>query len=554
MLTPEFRQVKHLFESIPEIGGVYFRPTDGRITVVDLHPHSPKPRIGVGRDPYIRCGATSSEVSDSLDERIAYLRDVRARQLQPSRENQFEARLIREAQCNHLCIPGCPNRLRFVFSQWRMGLTPDVGQRFTDLVAVDIERRCLAIIELKAEPDNSAFPQVQSYVEYFKNHWNELGPLFVKIAQVMGELYGCRDLASLSCLTGNIVPIVGWPTSIGTPVFTEVNRETSCEHCYGVSASGTQESPQDSTDIGPQCRSDSPFTARMRFHQSWYRSTVLRVPCGTGPNKDSTSRYGNMLTTGDGERGLNFVSPEAFAAANRRMAEHTGAVEPFRLLHNMLSSMPMCFNLFGPLAEDMGLATAGLQALLGKDEVRRVRELAFEYAPYPKSEYLNDGTAFDALISYERPDGSLGFLGIETKLTEPFSQRHYDSCDYRRWVERQDSPWPRDSWSQLDHIDYNQLWRGHLLATAMTHHPRSPYSAGLFVLVRHPGDAQCAQVVDAYKKLLKPQDHSFVDLTLDSVVDAWERAFPVRCSDWLDNIKLRYVDLASSDVSWLHRH
>ena len=96
-------------------------------------------------------------------------------------------------------------------------------------------------------------------------------------------------------------------------------------------------------DIGPQYEKDAPFTVRMRFHQSWYRANVLRVPYGTGPKPNSTRPLGNMLTREHGKQGLNFLTPEIFGNAKLRMQE-PGAVEPFRLQHNMLSSQPMCFN------------------------------------------------------------------------------------------------------------------------------------------------------------------------------------------------------------------
>ena len=307
---------------------------------------------------------------------------------------------------------------------------------------------------------------------------------------------------------------------------------------------------RDHTDIGPQYYGDSPFTARMRFHQSWYRARVLGVPYGTGPRQTDTAYYGNMLSRPDGEKGLNFVAPEAFSVAGSRLAQSGGVVEPFRLLHNMLSSQPMCFNLFGPLATDPDLATLAFRVLLGSEEVQRVSELVLEYAPEPKSEYLNDRTAFDAFASYERPDGQLGFLGIETKLTEPFSQKRYDSPAYRRWVELQDSPWPRESWGRLADTEHNQLWRDHLLAVAMLRHPESPYASGRFALVRHPEDQGCADVVHRYRRLLKPDDGTFMDLPLDHMVGSWQQGLPAVCTEWLDSLHLRYLDLGASEEAW----
>lgn len=218
MATPEFLRVKGLFESIPEIGGVYFRPIDKGIAVVDLHPESPKPRIGVGSDPYIRCGATAAALASTMDERVAHLRDARDRQARPSRENQFEAFMIREAQSNHLRLPGCSDKLRFIYGQWRMDPDSDGSPQFTDLIAVDIVERQLVILELKPQPDNSALHQVQGYVQYFNRYWDDLAPFFTRVAQVMGELYGCPELVSLDCLNQEVVPLVAWPGANGKPV------------------------------------------------------------------------------------------------------------------------------------------------------------------------------------------------------------------------------------------------------------------------------------------------------------------------------------------------
>ena len=90
----------------------------------------------------------------------------------------------------------------------------------------------------------------------------------------------------------------------------------------------------------------------------------------------------------------------------------------------------MCFNLFGPLVGDLPLATRCMRALLpGKST--GVTEVRIEYAPSPADEYLGDRTSFDAFVAYRRPDGQPAFLGIETKLTEPFSPGEYDKPTYR---------------------------------------------------------------------------------------------------------------------------
>ena len=192
-------------------------------------------------------------------------------------------------------------------------------------------------------------------------------------------------------------------------------------------------------DIGPQYERDDEFTRRMRWHQSWYRARVLRVPHGTGPTPSSRTLYGNMLTGDAASCGLNFLTTDIFELARQRIAAGTGAVDEFRLLRNLLSSQPMAFNLFGTLALNLDVATQMVRALWGA-HVKRVTDVRFEWAPRPAGEYLDDRTAFDVFIEYDGALGQPGFIGIEVKLTEPFSQRRYDKPTYRRWM-TPDSPW-----------------------------------------------------------------------------------------------------------------
>ena len=88
----------------------------------------------------------------------------------------------------------------------------------------------------------------------------------------------------------------------------------------------------------------------MRLHQSWYRHEVLAAQYGTGPKRADTTYYGNMLSADAAAAGLNFLTPRIHDLAMKRIAEGLGAEDSFRLLRNMLSSQPMCFNLLGLVA------------------------------------------------------------------------------------------------------------------------------------------------------------------------------------------------------------
>jgi hypothetical protein len=302
-------------------------------------------------------------------------------------------------------------------------------------------------------------------------------------------------------------------------------------------------------DLGPQHDRDNLLARKLRKHQSWFRANELKLPYGTGPGPNDTTSYGNMLTRVDGGEGRNFLSPEIYEVVQDRIAQGSGAVEKYRLLHNMLSSQPMCFNLFGPLVRDLDLARTLLDTLI-PERVSEVTRIDIEWSPMPASDYLNDHTAFDAFVEYKTTDGQLVGLGIETKLSEPFSQKEYDRPEYRRWMQSSNSPWLPESWNKVQHISHNQLWREHLLTVAMRTRPGSPYHQVRLLLIHHPDDIECESNYSIYKKLLKDEDDSLFSIPLNQIVDRWlARVKQEEHVAWLKAFNNRYVDLELSKGS-----
>ena len=100
---------------------------------------------------------------------------------------------------------------------------------------------------------------------------------------------------------------------------------------------------------GNQCESDNTFTRRARLLQSMYRMEIGEEE-GVGPTKASKRKYGNMISGGD-VSGKNFLMKETFEYAKERVKNRreNETMDEFRLFNNLLSSMPMAFNLFHPL-------------------------------------------------------------------------------------------------------------------------------------------------------------------------------------------------------------
>lgn len=289
---------------------------------------------------------------------------------------------------------------------------------------------------------------------------------------------------------------------------------------------------------------DPPFRARMRRHQAWWRAERLRVPPATLNQDGSSWSQPNLLRPQDGARGLNFLTPAIFVLAQARIAQGTGAIDPHRLRNNLLSSQPMSFNLFGPLATDLKMASKLMRALL-PDLVQDVLGVRFEYAPEPRAEFLGDRTAFDVFLEIRDREGAKAFIGIETKLTEPFSPRVYDTPRYRALTEQTGSPWEPSRLPALLTPTANQLWRDHLLVEALRVHPTAPYGRrGHFLLAFHEGDSACAAHASQYQALLREGGSGFSAITLGHIVATWQPLLETPDQRaWLTDFADRYVNL-----------
>ena len=299
--------------------------------------------------------------------------------------------------------------------------------------------------------------------------------------------------------------------------------------------------------VGPQVPSDDPWIARMRLHQSWWRDEVLGLPYGTGPSPNSTRELGSMLDDEGDRPGANFVNAAALAAYEKRAGL---GVEPYRARRNLLSSQPMCINIFGPMALDLDLATRALRAWL-PGEVARVTDVRIEWAPEPRDEFLDDRTSFDAFVEYEDVDGQLAFLGVETKLTEPFTSTggYHRRPAYRALTTAPGSPWIPDSLSRLGDVTWCQLWRNHLLVQALRTIGRNEYDGrGRLLVLHHELDPGCANAISGYRQLLTEQGKQDVlELTIGTSVGLLRDV--ARTEDeqrWAQTFHRRYVNLRES--------
>jgi hypothetical protein len=288
---------------------------------------------------------------------------------------------------------------------------------------------------------------------------------------------------------------------------------------------------------------------------SWQRRTRLmqslwRQRGGLAAGLHRGVELGSRLREADGlaPHLMNFLSEAARDQVQRavREASCTGALlsRP-RLWVDLLSSQPLCFNVFGPLAADHSLATSALR-LLWPDRIKRVLDVRFEWSPGRGDErYTGNRSAFDVFIDYEGPAGR-GFLGIEVKYHEdltgsPANDEHgrYPRLAGRHGVFRD------DALQELQRLPLQQIWLDHLLALQLRAVDAHTWDEGTFVFLYPVGNVACARAAARYRRCLTDTG-TFEPCTLDAVI----QAIRLTSGDsWAEDLYDRYLDTARLTVA-----
>lgn len=208
-----------------------------------------------------------------------------------------------------------------------------------------------------------------------------------------------------------------------------------------------------------------------------------------------------------------------------------------RIFEDLLSSQPLCFNLFAELHQDLALASGTFQRLLG-DVGLVVTAIEFEHSPGRGSRrFTGDHSAFDVFVAYTSSEGNASFVGIEVKYTETLGQppaRHrprYDEVADAMGCFRQ------DALPSLRQSPLEQLWRDHLLAGSMLLDSASSFRRGTFAIVYPKGNSLVERAAQAYRACLTDQATLHV-WTLESLLDAVASA---GAGPWLQQVAARYL-------------
>lgn len=192
--------------------------------------------------------------------------------------------------------------------------------------------------------------------------------------------------------------------------------------------------------LGNIYSSNGDFTTMAAIQQSFYRASI-NEKCGIGNKRVLKGRredgkpifesvkqeYGHLVSGGEAKN-INFFYKETFQYAKHRVKNKIPeeTINSNRLFNNLLSSMPMAFNLFHPLklikekyADSLNKMVKNVFPELPVD---KIDDILIEFIPVPVRSYIMDGSAMDAAILFKDILGKEYIISIETKYTDRLGQ------------------------------------------------------------------------------------------------------------------------------------
>lgn len=294
-------------------------------------------------------------------------------------------------------------------------------------------------------------------------------------------------------------------------------------------------------DIGTQYEQDDMFKKKARKHQSEYR---LKLEANY---KD----YGNRLDENGAKNGLNFYTEisEIFEKVQERY--------PYKyspLYYDMLRSEHIPFNFIIPFAINIenNLAETVFSFLLGR-RIKKVQKICVEWWPEPKSDFLNDNTAFDTYMEYLDEHDTIHAVGIEFKYTE--REYEYNKKEQELLFDQNSIYWQKADISklykpqtqeQLRTKALKQMFRNHLLGETLLFSKKFSYLHSFTSVLLYPsGNTHFKDHTKKYQQLLDLNRYlSFIPLTFEEFISASQKwCVNEKTEKWLQYLKDRYIVL-----------
>jgi len=269
-------------------------------------------------------------------------------------------------------------------------------------------------------------------------------------------------------------------------------------------------------------RYDTRFRAAARLLQALWRER-RKLPEGHYTNASGARRrLGSRLAADAASGGANFLTPGIFGQARIDLAyREPGALIDIGRMHaNLLSSMPLAFNLLAPLKADKKLARRVFNQL-APGIAKEISHIQFEHSPGRGDPvFTADGTAFDAFATARAPDGAKTFLAVEVKFSESMTEPEARLRPRYDELARSSDLYAEPDDQALRKNPLQGLWRGHMLAQSAV--DAGLYDRGTFMLIAPRQNRDVQRAARAYAKRLTNAEGkvAFLNVELEDAIDA----------------------------------
>lgn len=269
----------------------------------------------------------------------------------------------------------------------------------------------------------------------------------------------------------------------------------------------------EAVDHVPKDPETSAFKRRARLHQALWRE-ARGLAIGSQPMRPMDGQPARTLGSRialDAAQGseANFLNEETKCAVRNRIdnPQPHQTLNQDRLYCDLLSSMPMCFNLFGVLQADLKMADRAVHTWW-PSVPGRVCAIHFEWSPGRrlKDQYLENRSAFDVAFELDMSDGTRGILGVETKYHEDCKPEKAPNPErFKRYsdVTCRSGVMSAESMAKIKGTKLQQIWLDHLLALSMLQHSSKQWSWAGFMLVHPAKNPSYALATKEYMALMR---------------------------------------------------
>ncbi len=318
-------------------------------------------------------------------------------------------------------------------------------------------------------------------------------------------------------------------------------------------------------DLGHIYSSGNSFTTKAALLQSVYRvnkgfpigETTVSIPDGLDENgkpkkkKKIRREYGHMVKGGD-KMWYNFYNKDILNYAQKRVAEKLPeeTIEADRLFNNLLSSMPLAFNLFYPLMEllekDVVKTTEIVAALFPNWDITKVDKIGIEFIPTPIKDYTEDKSAMDAFITFIDKEGEKNIIAIEVKYTDSLGTNKAKENEKKYEVAKNTKFFTAEGLKVIDQ-GCTQIFRNFLLTESYRMKEKMPNSYNVILApAQHPSTLTELNAIKKYFNDTCPED-KLTKYDLETFVHIIAEKVPAEMKDWINWFEKRYLDFGSEE-------